>query len=204
MRATSIDQAADKRRRDLAAIHASAKALNMDQDTYRSMLERLTGKRSSADLSAGQRSDVLAEMQRLGADVSRKQRGRVAQHPGKPHNFDTMPEMITKIGAQLADMKLPWAYAEAIAKRMYGIERIAWITKEDQLKGLIAALHVEAEKRGLNTTIDTRLVQLGLAEEKLVELLKPLRPNWRRHRASLRLVADYLGNRIEFLSGEPA
>ncbi len=38
--------AARRRRRQLAAIHVAAKALGLEEETYRDMLEGLTGKRS--------------------------------------------------------------------------------------------------------------------------------------------------------------
>lgn len=40
----------ERRWRDLAAIHAGAKQLDMDEDTRRDLIERLTGHRSAGSL----------------------------------------------------------------------------------------------------------------------------------------------------------
>ncbi|MCB1463235.1 MAG: regulatory protein GemA [Nitratireductor sp.] len=56
----------------IAAIHIARKQLGMQDDDYRAMLERVTGKRSSAKMTHAERLAVLAEMERLGFDGSRK------------------------------------------------------------------------------------------------------------------------------------
>ncbi|WP_201797472.1 regulatory protein GemA [Mizugakiibacter sediminis] len=195
----AADPRAARRRRQLAAIHVARQQLGMDDDAYRDLLARVSAAhgrsvRSSAALDAAQRRAVLDELRRLGAARPRAGRIKPAAYPGRPHNADSraMPDLITKIEAQLADMKLPWSYADAIARQQHGIARVAWVRQPDQLRAIIAALHVEQEKRDLNTAVDARLKALGWPPERVVELLRPLRPNWRRHRPSLRLVLQYL------------
>lgn len=184
----------NNRRAAIAAIQVARQQLKMEDDAYRDMLERISAQhgkavRSAADLDEVQRQAVLEEMRSKGAVRPDKKR-----YPGKPHNFDSgaMPEMITKIGAQLADMRLPWSYADAIAKQQHGIAKVAWVRQPDQLRSIVAALHVEQEKRALDAAIDDELKRLHWPPERVVETLRPLRPNWRRHRPSLRLVLDYL------------
>ncbi len=50
------------RTRDLAQIHIAKKDLGLDDDTYREMLFTLTRKRSSSELDAHQRGQVLQHM----------------------------------------------------------------------------------------------------------------------------------------------
>lgn len=50
----------------LAKIHIAKKELCLDDDDYRSVLERITGKTSSADLSPSELGAVLEEFKRLG------------------------------------------------------------------------------------------------------------------------------------------
>lgn len=50
----------------LAAIHVGKKQLGLDDETYRGLLERVTGKRSAAELSETERTAVVAEMRRQG------------------------------------------------------------------------------------------------------------------------------------------
>jgi len=58
--------AAQLRRARLAQIHLACKALGLDEDTYRDLVDRLTGCRSAGDLSLVQLDLVLAEFRRLG------------------------------------------------------------------------------------------------------------------------------------------
>lgn len=165
----------------------------MDDDTYRDLLQRLTGHRSSAELDDIQRDRVLTEMRRLGALAKRKPADPTK---GKPKNFDTMPDMITKIEALLADMKLPWSYADAIAKRQCGIARVAWLKSGDHLRAIIAALHVEQEKRRAGERIDSMLGELGWNDAD-IESLWNLRKGWRRNRVALKRVAEALAQKVE-------
>ncbi|MGH1577727.1 gp16 family protein [Planktotalea sp.] len=50
----------------LAQIHIAKKELRLDDETYRAVLTRVTGKSSSKDLGGPQRKKVLAELKRLG------------------------------------------------------------------------------------------------------------------------------------------
>jgi phage gp16-like protein len=189
-------RAKDVRRSAIAAIHVARQQLDMDDEAYRAMLSRVSAQhgrevRSAADLDDRQREAVLDELRRLGAVRPSKER-----HPGKPHNFasESMPALITKIEGQLSAMKLPWSYADAIGMQQTGVAKVAWIREPAQLRSIIAALHVEQEKRSLNAAIDVHLTRLGWEPAHVVEMLKPLRPNWRRHRPSLRLVLDHLAS----------
>ena len=55
----------------LAAIHVRKKQLGLDDDTYRAMLERVTGKRSAGEMSHAERLKVVAEMDRQGGASAR-------------------------------------------------------------------------------------------------------------------------------------
>lgn len=50
----------------LAAIHVGKKQLGLEDDDYRALLGRITGKRSAGALNEAERSKVLEEMRRLG------------------------------------------------------------------------------------------------------------------------------------------
>ena len=53
-------------KRGIAKIKMAQKFLNMDDDTYRALLLRLTGKDSATNLTEAQQTTVLREMERLG------------------------------------------------------------------------------------------------------------------------------------------
>jgi phage gp16-like protein len=181
----------DMRRRELAAIHLAKKTLGMDDETYRQMLHGVTGKSSAADLTGDQRRMVLDYMRRLGAA---KKEGH---HPGRPRNLDREP-LLQKIQAQLADMKLSWAYADSIAKRQCGIDKVSWVRSPDQLRGIVAALTVEQEKRALSEQIDNRLQMLGMDDQQ-AEAKWKLPAKWRRNRKAMQMLIDHIDN--ELLNG---
>ena len=64
--ATASKPAGPERRAMLAKIHVAKKELALDDDSYRGLLERVTGKRSAAKLRPAQLHDVIAEFKRLG------------------------------------------------------------------------------------------------------------------------------------------
>jgi phage gp16-like protein len=181
-----------RRRKQLAAIHAARRDLGLDEDGYRLMLREVAGVDSAKDLDMAGRRQVLDHLRRVGWD--RKPRRRVAEHPGTPHNIGR-EQMLQKIEAQLTDMRLPWSYADAITKQQAGVERVAWLRKPDDLTGVIGALHVEQEKRGLLENVDELLERAGMTRDELAEEQR-LRRNWTRHRPTLRAMIDRLAEGV--------
>jgi phage gp16-like protein len=188
--------AAAYRNKRLAAIHAAKRTLDMDEGTYRDILERVSGtkgqaKRSAMDLTPSQLAAVLDEFKRLGGlRSSRKTKG-------KPANFNSsaMPEMITKVEALLADMKLPWSYADSIARRQFGIDYVAWCRTQDQLRSVIAALDVEQQKRALLGYIERTCQRVGMTLEQLeIHYGCGMVKGWRRNRKALKVVGEMLAN----------
>ena len=178
----------------LSKIHIARQQLGLAEDVYRAKLQGMFGKTSSKDLSPRQAEKLLEEFKRLGWKSQPSKRTT-----GKPHNFASpaMPELITKIEAQLADLKLPWAYADALARQMYKVQRVAWLRKSDQLTGLIAALHVEQEKRSLLAEVDRLCQRLGIEHPEQVAGLDQLPKGWQRQRPILNALVDALNAAIE-------
>lgn len=174
----------------IKVIHVARRELGMEDETYRLMLVNLPalkGKTSTAELSAQQLGTVLDALKGKGFKVKSK------KSAGKPHNFESqsMPLMITKVEALLADMKLPWAYADAIALRMFGVEKCAWIRDMKQLKALIASLHVEAEKRALLGQVEELLAAQGVTLDQYAQI-HGLKEGWQRQRAVLKRILKQL------------
>jgi phage gp16-like protein len=139
------------RRKDLATIHMAATQLGMDtadrneESAYRSMLWTVARVRSSAALDWAGRKKVIDHLKACGFKPTSK-------NTGKPANVK--PELIplmSKIGALLADMKLPWAYAAAIAKKQTGaqgkgIDRLEWLNAQ-QLHDVVTALVLRQKRQ---------------------------------------------------------
>lgn len=183
----------DKRRRELAQIHMAAKQLGMDEDTYRGMLQQVAGVRSAGKLTQSGRTAVLTHLRSAGWKA--QPRKRVAQHPGTPANLEREPQL-QKIEALLAEMQLSWAYADAIARRQFGVERVAWLRKPDQRSAIIAALHVELEKRALLGDVETCLAELGVTLEAFEAQNRHLKKGWRRNRRTLKALATQLQDEV--------
>lgn len=132
------------RKRQLTRIHVARQQLGLDEETYRSLLLRLTGVDSSARMTPVQRNAVITEMVRLGFKDHRHT-GAKRRWPGEPKDCDAKP-MLRKVRALLADSKRPWSYAHAMAKHMFGSARVEWLP-DNNLHKLIAALEVDARRQ---------------------------------------------------------
>ncbi|CDF82108.1 hypothetical protein PKB_0740 [Pseudomonas knackmussii B13] len=178
----------------LSKIHIARQQLGLAEDVYRQKLQGMFGKASAKDLSQRQAEKLLDEFKRLGWKPRPS-----SKSAGKPHNFASpaMPLLITKIEAQLADMKLPWAYADALARQMYKVQKVAWLRKPDQLTGLIAALDVEQEKRHLLAEVDRLCQRLGIEHPEQAAGLEQLPKGWQRQRQILRALVDALSAAVE-------
>jgi len=171
----------------LSKIHIARQQLGMDDDIYRALLGRVAGVRSSKDLSSRQASAVLREFERLGFKPAPSPKAK-----GKPHNFNKLSGEIEVIEAQLADMGLPWSYADAIARQQFGVARVAWLRKPEQLKAVLAALHVEQEKRGLLESVESLLKLLGEHDPNWQADLDALPKGWERRRPILKSLVKTL------------
>lgn len=179
---------AQYRKTDLAKIHLAKKELGMEDDTYRAMLKSIAGVSSAKDLDAKGRMDVLNHLRICGMKFKKS---KTSDYPGKPHN---MNEQRGKIEALLADMKLEWAYADALAKRMFKVERVAWVKKGEQLKAIITALSNEQSKRHLYQSVLGNLAKLKMTEAEINDLMKEEDLNWRRSIKHLRAINNHLNN----------
>lgn len=137
----------------LAKLHIAKKELRLDDETYRAVLSRVTGKTSSAGLKDHQLDAVLAEFKRLGWKP--KKAGR--QPSDKPH--------VRKVWAVWRDMvslAIPADGSDAALRafvarqtrnpaRPDGIANPEWLSPEEANKvveGLKAWRSRELGKRG--------------------------------------------------------
>lgn len=181
----------------IGKIHIAKQQLDMEDDIYRGLLARVAGVRSSKELNDRQADLVLREFERLGFKPKPSTKSK-----GKPKNFDQMPARITKIEALLADMRLPWAYADALARQMFKVDRVSWLKLPKQLDAMIAALHVEQEKRQLLSNVEALCKELGIDAPERMAGLEQLPEGWQRQRPILRLLVDALNAAVVQRRGE--
>lgn len=132
----------NRRNLDLSKIHIAKKDLALDEDTYRSMLQRVAGVTSAKDLSPLKTTAVLAELVRLGWKPKKSKVGRAA-----PKVAPDREKLVGKIEAFLAEAGREWAYADGMALRMFKVERVEWLDAR-QLGSMVSALTYDANRNG--------------------------------------------------------
>ncbi|SFT74127.1 gp16 family protein [Halomonas saccharevitans] len=180
----------------LAQIHIARQQLGLADDEYRAVLARVAGVRSAKDLDGRTAARVLEEFRRLGW------KPKAPKRAGRVPNTLNKHEMMGKIEALLSELGASWAYAEAIAKRQTGIERIDWLRTEKQFRGVIAALEAEREKRSRLAAVDRFLAYVGENRESLARRYR-LPPGWERDRQLLGRLLDALPEPDKWLSITP-
>ncbi|ELG5097539.1 regulatory protein GemA [Salmonella enterica] len=129
-------------KRLIGAIKTGQSFLGWDDATYRGVLCRLTGKRSSTKCSIRELEDVKEYMHSQGFPrKAPKGKGR------RPNVANRRKALLSKIEALLAEGGLSWAYAEGIASHMYKQHVIEWLDDE-QLYGVMVALIKQARRQG--------------------------------------------------------
>ncbi|ECA0400607.1 regulatory protein GemA [Salmonella enterica subsp. enterica serovar Newport] len=129
-------------KRLIGAIKAGQSFLGWDDATYRGVLCRLTGKRSSTKCSIRELEGVKEYMHSQGFPrKAPKGKGR------RPNVANRRKAILAKIEALLAEGGLSWAYAEGIASHMYKQHVIEWLD-DDQLHGVMVALIKQSRRKG--------------------------------------------------------
>ena len=125
----------DRRHAELAKIHIAKKQLALDEPTYRAMLWTIGRVESSKDLDTYGRQALLEHL---------KARGFVDRSRVRPAE-DREP-LVNKIRAMLRGAERTDAYADGMARHMFGAARFIWCNPE-QLRKIVAALVYDAKRR---------------------------------------------------------
>ena len=153
----------------LAKVQIARKDLGLDEDTYRAVLERLTGQRSAAGLSDRQLETVLDEFKAKGW-TPKVVNGRGSSRPAGPRPADhpvakkarAMWISLHQLGVveNASEQAL-----EAFAKRQLGVERMQWMDQGMGFK-LIEALKMMAQRHGWNQDL------AGIEKKLQIRILK--------------------------------
>lgn len=131
----------NERKTLIAKIHIAKKDLAMDDETYRDVLERVTGKTSCKKMTLSELKTVISDMKRLGFKVKQDWQKPAPAHGRKPTTTPEREAMLSKIGAMLADMGLHWHYVHGMAKNMFGVDMVHWLDAQKMYK-VVQALAV--------------------------------------------------------------
>ena len=195
----------DRLKAKCRTIHVARRQLDLDDASYRALLMRAAGVKSSTELTLPKADAVLDALSRIG--FAHKPKATPGRHKGAPATLESDP-YLQKIEALLADMELPWAYAEAIAEHITGgkkptaIKRLTWVRQQKHLVGIVAALHAEKKKRLTKVVADlgAQIAVYGLSPDwakDQAEAMGRLSQPWLWHECleTLRLIAGRLPKR---------
>jgi phage gp16-like protein len=136
---------ADPRRRELARIHILAQRLGLSREQYEAVLLTVASVDSAALLDSYGRRQVIDHLERrLPPDRRGGWRGRSRQRAASGK-----AGLVAKIQALLIHARPARddAYADAMALRMFGVQRFTWCNL-GQLGKIVAALAIDARRQG--------------------------------------------------------
>ncbi|MCA0175198.1 MAG: regulatory protein GemA [Proteobacteria bacterium] len=140
---TATARADQRRRTRIQAISVSRRQLGLDEDTYRAMLVRLTGKRSIKDMTEPEHKTVLDHLRQAGA-VHPLRQDREARLR-RPRPDAVRADMMGKVHALLDELGRATGqphtltYADAVCKRNRWAS-CADLCTPDHLHALVGAL----------------------------------------------------------------
>lgn len=138
-----------RRKKELAKIHVAKKVLALDDDTYRAMLLKVTGKDSAGDLSQVQRTKVLDHLKTLGFKDEKRRHPRAGTRPA-----DESPEGAKIRALWLALFQLGEvqdsreAAIDAFVKRMTGKDSLRFVSSQRDVAKVIKTLRAWCERVG--------------------------------------------------------
>jgi len=138
----------DHRTSQIRTIKVAVRQLGLDEETYRALLVRVTGKSSCAQMNIAERGKVLDALKAQGFELVRSGQS-VFHHRPKDTRREPKADntrMLRKVEALLADAKRPWDYAHSMARHMFGVDRLEFL-RGGQLHKLVAALQIDANRR---------------------------------------------------------
>ncbi|PJG83786.1 regulatory protein GemA [Caviibacterium pharyngocola] len=121
----------------MAKIHIGKTQLKMDDVTYRVFLRNLVGKASCKEMTEQELKIVLSGLKQKGFTPVAT-RFKVQKRPTPPADKAIY---LAKITALLANQGKPQSYADAVAKKAFGVDFVHWLAVW-QLKKVIQMLAV--------------------------------------------------------------
>lgn len=123
-------------------IHVAKRELRLDDGMYRDTLQNTVGKTSSKDCTTPELRKVLKELKDKGFTVTFKN----VERQNKPRVIPALQGTLDKIEALLTDAKLPWSYADGIAKNMFDKSDLT-LCNGDELRRIMLALQYNSNRK---------------------------------------------------------
>lgn len=147
-------------------VKIACKELSIDDDTYRAILLRLTGRISASDCTDAQLGVVLDELKAKGWKPKVATRAKRKASSPAAHPLARKARALWISLHQLGEVRDPSEAAlEAFAKRQLGVDRLSW-ADVSKSNGLIEALKAMAERAGWNQDLS------GVPAAQHIDVLK--------------------------------
>lgn len=140
----------DPRKILIGRVHQAAKALGLDDEEYRAVLERRTGKSSCRDLNTAELASVMNEMERLGWRRPGRAQGAQPTFYMEIPDSDPNARQKRKILGMWGMLGYSEDYLHERCRRQFGVEDFRWLKKQNDLQVLTKDLVNRCRKRGLN------------------------------------------------------
>jgi phage gp16-like protein len=127
--------------REKALIHVAKTKLGLSEEDYRAVLNSV-GVTTSKDLNPLQFDEIMSRFESAGFQSS----NRNARRNRPPRPVAAKEKLMKKIGAILADTGLPWAYADGMARKMFGLDSVRFCN-ETELWKVAAALSIYQKRK---------------------------------------------------------
>lgn len=131
----------NRRNAQIKRIKVAQRHFGWDDDTYRDVLVRITGKNSTTKMTFAERDKVIDYCVDQGFPLKPKRAFKRKPKVTKDGSY------MSRIEALLADNKLPWSYAHNIGKQMFGVDDLEWLKEEAQLRKVLAALEIHFRRQ---------------------------------------------------------
>lgn len=138
----------------LAMMHVAKRHLGLDDDTYRAVLLRVTGKNSSKDMTGRERQAVLEEFRRQGFKPASKPRERAGKSLSGPYAKKAQALWIALWNLAAIEDKRDAALL-AFVCRQTGIQRTEWILDAKHGRAVIEALKSWCTREGVDWEVGT-------------------------------------------------
>ncbi len=126
-----------------ALLHVARSQLNLSEEEYRGMLSSV-GVSSSTELDYQRFDELMNKLRACGFKPLGGSKKASGMHSDLPKEKQPM---LSKIEAILADLEMPWVYADRVAKKMFGIDRLRWCTTDQTWKVLQALIIFQKRKK---------------------------------------------------------
>lgn len=139
----------------LAKVHVAKKSLGLDDETYREVVRRATGKRSAGDCSLDELEALLREFERLGFQAIAGKASGAGSRPRAKGKIAAKLRALWISGHRLGIVKDPSEAALAkFVERMTGVAALQWLSAEEGRRAIEGVKAMIGREAGIHWSED--------------------------------------------------